>query len=155
MVYYFAYGSNMNLEQIRERTQNSNLQPSFIGYMKDKKLIFPRESKITWEGGVASYDHSDGDNLWGAVFLLTDEELKKIDPFEGYHGYGKSNAYEKIENEEIIKENGKSIKITTYVANKVGNFLPSKKYRDWIIKGAKECKLPEEYIERLNEIQTK
>ena len=46
MVLYFAYGSNLLLSQIRDRLKDPDIKPLFIAFMKDKELIFPRESKL-------------------------------------------------------------------------------------------------------------
>ena len=151
MPLYFAYGSNLLLSQIRERTGNKNLKPIFIAYIENAKLIFPRPSK-NQKDGVASFEHSNNSKVWGAVFELNDEEIKRLNEYEGYEPGGKDNAYEQKEI-EVVKLDGSKVKVVTYIANKLGNFKPSKQYMEKIIKGAKECGLPEEYIEELKKIE--
>ena len=151
MVLYFAYGSNLSLAQIRERVNNSELKPLYNAYFPDKKLCFPRSSKLQ-KGGVASYEDQKNHNLWGAVFDLTADELSRIDLKEGYGGKGKDNSYERVE--ITVINNGTKISAFTYCANPKGTFTPSQDYMNKLIKGAKECKLPSDYIQELKEIQT-
>jgi gamma-glutamylcyclotransferase len=38
--------------------------------------------------------------------------------------------------------------VTTHAANPIGKFKPKEHYIDWVIKGLKQWKLPEECIEQ-------
>jgi len=151
MVLYFAYGSNLLLSQIRERINNSNLNPSYIAFVPNSKLIFSRES-IKQKGGVASYENCEGNRLWGAVFELTDDEKSKLDSKEGVKRLS-AKEYEDTKI-EVTKINETKIWVTTYVANKTGAYLPSQYYMDIIIRGAIDCSLPNYYIEELKHITT-
>ncbi|MBU4501193.1 MAG: gamma-glutamylcyclotransferase [Nanoarchaeota archaeon] len=153
MVLYFAYGSNMLLSQIGKRLKNPDLSPCCVVYAEDRTLIFPRKSDKQ-KGGVASIEEKKDDKVFGAVFEITDEELKKLDSFEGYKKGCKNNRYEHREI-ELKKEDGTIIRAITYVANKKGIYLPSQYYMNKIIRGATECKLPETYIQKLKRIKTK
>ncbi|MCX6800643.1 MAG: gamma-glutamylcyclotransferase [Candidatus Diapherotrites archaeon] len=152
MVYYFAYGGNLSLEELSGRV-GRNLKPLFAAYLPNSKLAFPRESTYQ-RGGTAGYVPCKGKKLWGAVFLLSREEIEeKLDMHEGYYKKNeRGSAYTKME-VKIMREEGRELSAITYVANKTGNFHPSKYYLDKIIKGAKECKLPKEYIEELKKIK--
>ena len=152
MVLYFAYGSNLFLAQIRERVNNSKLQPLYNACLPDKKLCFPRCSKFQ-KGGVASYEDQKNHNLWGAVFDITENELKRIDKNEGYEENRKNNSYERTKI-IVIKSDGTKIDVLTYRANPKGTFTPSQDYMDKLISGAKECNLPYNYIKELEKIQT-
>jgi gamma-glutamylcyclotransferase (GGCT)/AIG2-like uncharacterized protein YtfP len=155
MVLYFAYGSNLNLKQIRDRTKNFNLKPKFIAFLPDYKLIFPRESNRQG-GGVASIEKAEGREVWGAVFELNEQEKSRIDVAEGYspNRNKDQNSYN-LEEIEVKKKDGSKIKVITYIANKKGSFFPSQQYMNKIINGAIECNLPKEYIEKLKKIKTR
>jgi len=152
MVFYFAYGSNLLLSQIRERIANPILKPVFVAYMPDKILFFPRESTKQKEV-VASYKDKQGHKLWGGVFDLTGEEFNKMDKCEGYEKGRKNNSYEKI-NVVVIKVDKTKEEVDTYLANIVGDFLPSQYYMNKLIRGAQDCHLPDYYIEELKHIET-
>ncbi|MFA5358131.1 MAG: gamma-glutamylcyclotransferase [archaeon] len=152
MVYYFAYGGNLSLEELGGRV-GRKLKPLFAAYLPDSKLAFPRESKYQ-RGGVAGFVPAKGKKLWGAVFLLSIEEMEeKLDMHEGHYKDNKrSSAYLK-EEVKIMREEGRELSAITYVAAKTGDYCPSKYYLDKMIKGAEECMLPKEYISELKKIK--
>jgi len=149
---YFAYGSNLSLAQIRERTDNQELKPLYTAYLPDKKLCFPRKSTLQ-KGGVASYEDQEKHKLWGTVFNLTGDELNKIDTKEGYKVNRNGNSYERVEI-EVIKLDETRIRALTYCTNPEGAYLPSQYYMNKLIHGAEDCHLPLYYIQELRNIQT-
>ncbi len=159
MKYYFAYGSNMNLSQIRERLKNKTLQLLDIVYINNMKLIFPKFS-LKKKGGVASFDSSMNDKLWGVIFEVTDDDILKLDYWEGTS----QEQFPKYKRESILVTNmaGTTYSAITYrvYSNDFSlmtedMFLPYVNYMTTIIEGAKECNLPLEYIEKLKLIKTK
>lgn len=150
---YFAYGSNMNLSQLRRRLNRDSIEPLYRAYLQDTRLIFPRTSHSDWRGGVAGFEEAKGERLWGAVFELHEREFLLLDEYEGYLGKGKENDYERIHT-VAVRDDGEEIKVVTYKANKLGEFDPSEYYLAAIVKGAELCGLPEEYVERLKTIRT-
>jgi gamma-glutamylcyclotransferase len=146
MAYYFAYGSNLHLAQIRERLEDYVIAPLFVACLPNHKMNFPINSlSERWGGGVASFERAEGENLWGAVFEISDEQVKIMDGYET--GYAHAKVF-------VSKENGEKISALTYVASKKGSFLPSNRYMKAIIGGARECELPQAYIEKLKKIRT-
>ena len=45
----------------------------------------------------------------------------------------------------VMTEAGDKMLVTTYAANPIGKFKPKEHYLDWVIKGLKQWKLPEEF----------
>jgi gamma-glutamylcyclotransferase len=80
-VLIFAYGSNMDLEQMRERCPESDLA-SFIAEARDWALRFPRNSDKR-KGGVGSIERKQGSSVWGVVFAVSERGLKRLDRYEG------------------------------------------------------------------------
>ncbi|MDE1828013.1 MAG: gamma-glutamylcyclotransferase [Candidatus Micrarchaeota archaeon] len=150
---YFAYGSNMNLSQLRRRLNRDSIDPLVRAYLPDTRLIFPRISHSDWRGGVAGFEEAKGEKLWGAVFELHEREFLLLDEYEGYYGKNKENDYDRIQ-AVAVKDNGEKVKVTTYIANKMGEFDPSDYYLAAIVKGAELCGLPDEYIKWLKSIKT-
>lgn len=145
---YFSYGSNMNLKQMNERCPGS--KKIGIGFMKDTEICFPSFYE-SWNGGVAGYKKNDGKNLWGVLFELTRDDVEKLRVFEGFVEGREShlNAY----NEVLVQVDcdGSVVECMTYEVFVTGNFRPSLRYLQTIIRGAEENNLPEEYIESLSQ----
>ena len=80
-MYYFAYASNLNREQMRERCPDA--QPQFIAKLPNHKLIFAGWSR-KWCGGVASMKPCKGEKVIGAVYEISEMCLKSWDKHEGY-----------------------------------------------------------------------
>ncbi len=79
-VYYFAYASNLNRKQIAERAPDS--KPRFIATLPNFKLTFTARSGQ--QGGVASITPHRGEKVIGAVYEISDRDLKRLDGYEGY-----------------------------------------------------------------------
>ena len=77
---YFAYGSNLDLLQMKRRCPSSKLisKGSLPGY----HLTFNRYSR-GWGGGVADVIQDQGSEVWGLIFELSDTDLKRLDRYEG------------------------------------------------------------------------
>ena len=71
---YFAYGSNLNLEQMLARCPDS--KPITKAILHDCKLVYRR--------GVATIEKSKGDKVYGALYHITDKGLEALDRYEGY-----------------------------------------------------------------------
>ena len=48
----------------------------------------------------------------------------------------------------VITEEGEKLLVTTHAANPIGKFKPKEHYIDWVLKGLKQWKLPEDCIEQ-------
>ena len=68
--YYFAYGSNMLLSQMKERCPNS--MKEWVGMLGGYNLTFPRSSKNG--GGVSSIELNEGGVVWGVIFSMTSND---------------------------------------------------------------------------------
>src|ERR1700720_4581675 len=80
-VLIFAYGSNMDLQQMKERRPDSDLE-SFIAEARNWALCFPRESDKR-KGGVGSIEGRQGASVWGVVFTVSERDLARLDRREG------------------------------------------------------------------------
>lgn len=145
---YFSYGSNMNLKQMSERCPDS--KKIGIGFMNDAEICFPSFYE-SWNGGVAGFKKSLGQKMWGVLFELTPSDLEKLRVFEGYvHGRESHlNAYNEVQ--VTIDVEGENVECMTYEVFVTGNFRPSLRYLQTIIRGAVDNNLPEEYIESLSD----
>jgi len=130
-MYYFAYGSNLNHKQMLERCPDS--KPKFIAALPNYKLVFVGWSR-QWRGGVASIRRFSGERVPGAIYEVSDRDLKRLDSYEGYPG-----NYDRL-NVTVFNEDGESIKTVTYIkSGQSEEAQPSKEYlaliqqgyRDW------------------------
>ena len=137
-MYYFAYGSNMDHHQMMvERCPGVK----FIGSaILDEYCVFFDGFSAVWGGAVANIDMAVDDEVWGGVFGITEEHLAKLDVFEGYPQYYSRKQV------GVKMDNNSWVKAWTYYREPHPTGRPSAKYIHAVIKGAKECRLPEEYI---------
>ena len=88
---YFAYGSNLDLAQMKIRCPSSELisKGSLSGY----RLTFNRYSS-GWGGGVADVIQDQDSEVWGLVFKLSNSDLKRLDSYEGCYN-DQTSLYER------------------------------------------------------------
>ena len=88
---YFAYGSNLDLAQMKIRCPSSELisKGSLSGY----RLTFNRYSS-GWGGGVADVIQDQDSKVWGLVFKLSNSDLKRLDNYEGCYN-DQTSLYER------------------------------------------------------------
>jgi gamma-glutamylcyclotransferase len=130
-MYYFAYGSNLNKKQMRERCPDS--KSLFRATLPNYKLIFTGWSR-QWRGGVASIKPFRGEKVMGAIYEVSDTDLRKLDKHEGY-----PIEYKRLP-VRVFNEDGDAVEATTYIkARPAEETRPSPEYlavlqqgyRDW------------------------
>ena len=82
MVKYFAYGSNLDLRQMKMRCPLSKLVSK--GLLSGHSLTFNKYSS-GWDGGVADVIRDKDSEVWGLVFEISESDLEKLDRYEGYY----------------------------------------------------------------------
>ena len=148
MLYYFAYGSNMDKNELKEWCKNNN-KPfpkwEFIGMasLENYEITFNYYS-YSRGAGAANIIEKKGSVVYGLLFKVSDEELEFLRIKEGY-----PDSY------EDIKVNVKSEKITysSVMAYKVTknkerdhHEQPLKTYLQLIIQNGKTYGFPEDYL---------
>lgn len=145
MFLYFGYGSNINLASLRAK----GVEPltSERAILHGWRLRFNVQHWFRHEGGVGNVEPSSNlnDFVEGMVHTCRDEHLSPLDAVESY-GLG----YDRIE-VEVDTEKG-PVKAQTYVG--LPDFiddacLPTRRYLNIIITGAKAAGLSQPYIEKL------
>ena len=127
---YFAYGSNLNQEQMKRRCIDSY----FI------KTISLKGYSLTFRGkyGAADIEKKKNSKVVGAVYEISETDEKKLDIYEDY-----PILYQKMYFSYYSK------KIITYtMAKKIAYKNPNIRYLNTIIKGYKDCKLDEKYLNK-------
>jgi gamma-glutamylcyclotransferase (GGCT)/AIG2-like uncharacterized protein YtfP len=143
---YFAYGSNLDETQMKERCPDSELVNK--GYLDGYRLDFTKYAE-RWNGGVADVIPSEHDRVWGLIYRVTESDLALLDGFEGYpHVYDRTMI-------SINTPEGILNKVWTYFVVEKNDFIPpSILYLNKIISAAVKHNFPEYYQETLKNIKT-
>lgn len=132
-MYYFAYASNLNKKQMQERCPDS--KPKFMATLPNYKLVFVGWSR-QWRGGVVSIKSFRGERVLGAVYEISERDLRRLDKYEGYPG-----SYNRMK-VTVFNEAGEPIEAITYIkSGQLEETPPSREYlaviqqgyRDWEI----------------------
>ena len=132
-MYYFAYASNLNQNQMRERCADS--QPRFVATLPNYKLVFVGWSR-QWRGGTASIRHFRGEKVLGAIYEISEQCLRRLDRHEGY-----PDNYNHLK-VTVFNEDGEPVEAITYI--KVGQAeetKPSAEYLSVIQQGYRDWRL--------------
>jgi gamma-glutamylcyclotransferase (GGCT)/AIG2-like uncharacterized protein YtfP len=145
-MFYFAYGSNMDPDQMRKRCPGC----SFIAAarLRDHRLVFSRPW-AAWDGaGVANIQASSGSIVEGVVWEITETHRDALDEYEEY-----PIAYTR---KEVIVETFEGMTMTpfAYLAKPLGSYRPGRRYLQSLIEGARAHGLSPEYIAFLAAIPT-
>jgi cation transport regulator ChaC len=81
-VWYFAYGSNLNIGQMMTRVGEWTVSKRAVA--KGYKLVFNVQSK-RWGGLAANLVRTDNidDRVYGAIYLILKEKLNVLTRYEG------------------------------------------------------------------------
>ena len=130
-MYYFAYASNLNRKQMAERCPDS--QPKSIATLPNYKLIFAGWSR-KWHGGAASIKPLQGEKVIGAVYEISERDLRVLDKHEDCPA-----VYSQL-NKMVIMEDGDRVEAVTHIKREQSEETrPSQEYlaiiqqgyRDW------------------------
>jgi gamma-glutamylcyclotransferase len=129
-LYYFAYGSNLNQKQMKERCPDS--KPLFTAVLPNYKLVFTGWSR-QWRGGVASIKSYRGERVRGAIYEVTEACLQRLDRYES--GYNQLKV-------TVFGEDDEPIEAITYVkTGQLEDAAPSKEYLAVIQQGLRDWRL--------------
>jgi len=105
-VLYFAYGSNLDDAQMRERCANARVLGRAT--LPNYALVFGGFSH-RWGGAVASVVRAKGARVEGLLYALDGVDLRALDRFEG-HPF----AYERVI-KLVLDESGRRRRVMTYL----------------------------------------
>lgn len=127
---YFAYGSNMNLDQMSFRCPNAEV----VGVVRvdDYRLTFCGNGGVC---GVATILPEPGSHVDGVLWRISVEDEKNLDFYEGYPRlYGKEPV-------EVIDRRGQRMTVMAYTMNspyKECPTPPSQRYLQSIVDGCRQ-----------------
>ena len=127
---YFAYGSNLNLFQMKRRCKDSK----FIKAIKLKYFKLTFRSRYR----AADIEPKKKSIVPGALFEISKSDEKKLDIYEDF-----PNLYTK----HYFHYYGKKVMTYTMV-NKTSFRYPTERYLNVVKKGYKDCKLESLYLKK-------
>jgi gamma-glutamylcyclotransferase (GGCT)/AIG2-like uncharacterized protein YtfP len=144
---YFAYGSNLFQNRLRERIKRIPLAER--ANLRDFRLVF---NKLGQNGSLyANIVAAVGSEIWGVIYDCTDDELLLLDNCEGVP------IHYTRERVTVVLRNGDERLAYTYIATAqrtTSEGLPTAKYLGFIVNGATEHQLPNDYIESIRKLGT-
>lgn len=143
----FAYGSNMDICQMKRRCPDSRLLGK--GCLTGYRLAFTHFSS-GWNGGTADAIPDPTNEVWGLVYELSKEDMDRLDRCEGCPDtYTRFPTSIKTEAEDITD-------VWVYaVAHKQCFVPPSPRYLKVIKDAAAKFQFPDRYRSYLDTIETK
>jgi gamma-glutamylcyclotransferase len=140
----FAYGSNMLSARLRERAPSARVVSTgkLIGY----ELRWHKRSR-DGSGKCSVTETGQPNNLvWGVVFEMRSEEKADLDRVEGLgQGYGERKV-------QVIIPDGRLPAMVYFATSINPGARPYDWYRELVVGGAREHRLPEDYIRGLESV---
>ena len=134
---YFAYGSNLDEQQMRERCPGS--RALFRARLAGHRLDFTHLS-TRWRGGTADIVPDPDATVLGLVYAMGDGDFDRLDRWEG--------GYERVRL-RVEDDAGASHPVTTYSVREKGSFAPHELYLGKILREAERLRFPAEYTAEL------
>jgi gamma-glutamylcyclotransferase len=134
----FAFGSNMCSGRFRAY----GVSPEGAGRpaaLPDHHLLFNKKSTAD-KSGKANVAAHVGSDVWGVLYVISDDDLDKLDKGEG--------GYRRVRLSVRLTDNTHA-DAWVYVARKPSNdpsLRPYTWYKRFLVEGAREHALPHEYI---------
>jgi gamma-glutamylcyclotransferase len=143
-LHYFAYGSNMNWQQMQHRCPSSRFVS--IGRLMDYQFGITRHSRLR-DCGTANVYPAPGQEVWGVIYDVCVEDLAILDGFE--------DGYRREMLAICPPDAGQQpIAAVVYIAAVEENVpRPNAEYRRLIVEGAKHWQLPPSYLVLLEAIR--
>jgi hypothetical protein len=162
-MWYFAYGSNLNNRAVTDWCRHyghrpPNLKPGRPAVLDNYRLSFPIFSEY-WGGGIADIVYDPGKYVAGALFNLTEAELKVLDQKVGrkLDSSGKEvGTYGRIEVKVAPLGKGEPVTAVTYQGVNVERYHipPTQNYMDLVLQGAYSFGLSMMWISYLQSFST-
>lgn len=144
---YFAYGSNMNPDRMKER--KAFFTDRVFARLENYKLVFDKTTKNHPDEGVGNIIPDDNSVVEGVLYEVEWDSIERLDIFEGY-----PTAYSR-EEIQVELSDGEMVDALVYIAceGQTSNGLkPSREYLSHYLKG--KDLLSSEYYSFLEETET-
>ena len=150
-LYYFAYGSNMNKEQITARCT----KPKVVAAAKlaDHQLAFFGHS-VVWDGAEETVVPAPGHDVWGVIYDLSSSDRERLDNAQDARMDGSGSYFHSPV--KVTSQDGIVHSVLLFKKDKLGiSEKPSQEYLNFIIQGAEENNLPAAYVGTLRKLESR
>lgn len=143
-MWYFAYGSNLNSRAVAEWCRHHGHRPPALkggkpAILDNYRLCFPIFSEY-WGGGIADIVYDPGKYVAGALFEMTDADLRILDAKvdRRLDTDKELGIYKRIEVKVAPLGKGSPVMATTYQGINIEKYHipPTQHYMDLLIQGA-------------------
>jgi len=133
--YYFAYGSNINLDQMAYRCPDAQVVGPVV--LEGYELLFRR-------GGFATIAPNENENVTGLLWSITPECERSLDRYEGYPRFYDKRMV------TVRDTEGRSLSVMAYIMDERFRepMLPSDSYYNGILEGYRQNGLPTDGLKR-------
>lgn len=146
---YFAYGSNMSSERLRQRTPSA--KPFGRARLRAHRLRWHKRGRDGSGKCDAAFTGRREDAVWGVLYAIDSAEKRLLDAAEGLGvGYGEKDV-------QVVAADGAVVVARTYEAKPAmrdGALLPLPAYKRRVLAGAREHGLPKDYVAALEKVET-
>jgi gamma-glutamylcyclotransferase (GGCT)/AIG2-like uncharacterized protein YtfP len=143
-VHYFAYGSNMNWEQMQRRCPSSRF--ICVARLSGYRFAIGRHSRLR-KCGTANIFVEPQAEVWGIVYGISAQDLATLDGFEDGYQRAKVNVY-------AMNDGLDPIEVFVYIAPREEQIpLTNSEYKRLMLEGAQHWKLPPAYAAILEMIE--
>jgi gamma-glutamylcyclotransferase len=152
MIWYFAYGSNMNparLADQRLKERAVQMGPRIGGRLDGWRLAFNKIARSPEGAAAGNIVEAPGEVVHGTLNQMPDAGLAVLDIWEGVAG----GHYKRRTVPVVRADIGETVEAVTYIALKVGEGLrPTREYLGHLLAG--KDLLPAAYWDKLKETPT-
>jgi gamma-glutamylcyclotransferase len=152
MIWYFAYGSNMNparLADQRLKERAVQMGPRIGGRLDGWRLAFNKIARSPEGAAAGNIVEAPGEVVHGTLNQMPDAGLAVLDIWERVAG----GHYRRQTVAVVRADTGETVEAVTYIALKVGEGLkPTREYLGHLLAG--KDLLPVAYWEKLKETET-
>ena len=144
---YFAYGSNLSLAQIGLRCPGFKAKGTAV--LSNHRVVCNKkgDNGLDYYAGIVC---SPGDEVLGALYQLTKEDITSLDLSEGCKDGGRHYVRNAKDFFVRDRETGQIINAFTYfVVDPVASKKPTLGYATKIFQGCRDHGLPEKYVKTL------
>ena len=138
---YFAYGSNINLDQMAYRCPAAQMVGPVL--LENYELLFRGNAN---GNGVATIKPKEGQQVYGLLWRITPDCERSLDNYEGY-----PRLYEK-ESVAVRDSAGRQLTVMAYVMTDGDRWrspaLPSEYYYQGILDGYRQIGLPTQALKQ-------
>ena len=144
-MYYFGYGSNLNLEYLKEHCPSAKFVMK--AYLPNYEVQFRFWSKRR-NGGISTIISNPGELVHGIIYDVSPKDIEVLDIRESV-----PQGLYKRETFKVLGEDGKWHDADLYrVTEPEGPYIPSKDYVKLMLSGSKRHNIDPLYINKIKKM---